>query len=151
MIISNSSCLIIFDKLGILDLLEKIYGEITIPRTVRDEVFASQIVPNWIEVIDVTQPVAYRILEKTLGPGESEAIALSLESNPDLLILDDLTARKIAQRLGIKITGVIGILLEAKRIGLITEIKKLLDEILKLDFRISKAIYDEALRLAKGK
>jgi predicted nucleic acid-binding protein len=85
------------------------YGKITIPGSVKKEVFKRKKAPDWIDVVEISQPVAYEILEKTLGQGESEAITLCLEAKADLLILDDLAARKTAQRLGIKVAGVIGI------------------------------------------
>ena len=149
MIVSNSSCLIILDKLGKLELLERLYTKVIIPVAVKSEVFKSKIKPYWIEVVEINQPIAPKILKKTLGNGESEAISLSLELNADLLIIDDLAARKVAQELGIKITGVVGILLTAKKIGLIQEIKSLLDNMLKHGFRISKAVYTGAIELAK--
>jgi predicted nucleic acid-binding protein len=148
MIVSNSSCLIILIRLEKLDLLQKMYGRITIPGSVKNEVFKRKKVPDWIDVVKITQPVAYEILEKTLGKGESEAITLCLEAKADLLIVDDLAARKTAQRLGIKVAGVIGILLEAKRVGLLPHIKDFLDQMMSLDFRISKTVYDDALELA---
>lgn len=148
-IVSNSSCLIILDKLGKLDILEKLYTKIVIPTAVKNEVFKYKEKPNWIEVVEITQPVVPKILEKSLGSGESEAISLCLELNADMLIIDDLPARRIAHELGIKITGVIGILLMAKKEGLISKINNLLDEMLKHDFRISKFIYDETLKLAR--
>lgn len=123
MIVSNSSCLRVLDKLGKLEILERLYTGITIPKAVKDEVFKDKTVPSWIEVVKIKQPIAPRILEKNLGHGESEAIGLSLELNADLLIVDDLAARRVAGELGIKITGVIGLLLEAKKKGLIENLK----------------------------
>ena len=58
-----------------------------------------------------------------MGNGESEAISLSLELNADLLIIDDLAARKVAQELEIKITGVVGIRLTAKKLALYQRLK----------------------------
>ncbi|HAS17965.1 MAG TPA: DUF3368 domain-containing protein [Nitrospiraceae bacterium] len=151
MIVSNSSCLIVLDKLGKLELLERLYTKITIPKAVKDEVFKGKSIPGWIGVVNIKQPIAPRILERNLGYGESEAISLSLELNTDLLIVDDLAARKVAVELGINITGVIGILLEAKKKGLVQNLKYYLDKMQKHDFRISKAAYDLALELAKEK
>ncbi|MBM4065264.1 MAG: DUF3368 domain-containing protein [Planctomycetes bacterium] len=148
-VVSNSSCLIILERLVQLDILEKLYTKIVIPTAVKNEVFEGKEIPNWIEVVEITQPIAPIILEKTLGMGESEAISLSLELNADLLIVDDLAARKVAHELEIKVTGVIGILLLAKKMGYVQEIKYFLNEMLKHDFRISKIIYEEALKLAK--
>lgn len=151
MIVSNSSCLIVLGKLRKLDLLQKMYGRITIPGAVKREVFKSKPAPKWIEVVEITQPIAHRILVKDLGDGESETIILGLELNADLLIVDDLAARRLSQSLGLKRTGTIGILLEAKRHGLIQEIRPILDEMLRRDFRVSRAVYDNALELAHEK
>jgi predicted nucleic acid-binding protein len=65
-----------------------------------------------------------------------------------LLVVDDLAARKTAQKMGLRVTGVIGVLLEAKRLGFLPVVKDLLDEMMELDFRISKTVYDDALKLA---
>ena len=151
MIVSNSSCLIVLGKLRKLDILQKMYGRIAIPGAVKREVFKSRPAPNWIEVIEITEPVAHRILEKTLGDGENEAIILGLELDAELLIVDDLAARRLAQSLGLRMTGTIGILLEAKRYGLIQEIRPVLDEMLRWNFRVSKTLYDNALELAHEK
>lgn len=147
MIVSNSSCLIILERLGKLELLQRLYTKIIIPTAVKKEVFRSKPKPEWIELVEIKQPVAPRVLEKNLGMGESEAISLYLELNADLLIIDDLAARKVATELGIRFTGVVGILLEAKKRGLIRNIKNLLDEMLKHDFRISKSVYDLVLEM----
>jgi predicted nucleic acid-binding protein len=60
-------------------------------------------------------------------------------------LLDDLRARKIAEARGIKIIGVLGILILAKEKKLIYKVKPLLDEIIRLDFRISKPLYEYVL------
>lgn len=148
MIVSNSSCLIVLEKLGKLDILQKLYGMIVIPPAVVDEVFRSTHKPDWIAVVKGKQPLASMILEKSLGDGESEAIALSLELKAKLLIIDDLAARKLATELNLKFTGVVGILLQAKDRGLISEVRVYLDQMLKHDFRISRTVYDDALALA---
>ena len=63
MIVSNSSCLIILDKLGKLELLERLYTKVIIPVAVKNEVFKSRIKPYWIEVVGINQPIAPKILE----------------------------------------------------------------------------------------
>lgn len=148
MIVSNSSCLIVLEKLGELDILQRLYGKIVIPPAVVDEVFRSTHKPDWMVVVKVKQPLASMILEKSIGDGESEAIALSLELKAELLIIDDLAARKLATELNLKYTGVVGVLLLAKGRGLISEVRTYLDQMLKHDFRISRTVYDDALELA---
>jgi hypothetical protein len=86
-------------------------------------------------------------LGEKLGKGESEVIALSLEEK-SVAVLDDYVARKTARELGLKVKGTLGILIDAKKEGKIKELKPLLDELIKKDFRISKKLYEKALELA---
>ena len=58
MIVSNSSCLIILDKLGRLAILKKLYGAVTIPKALKEEVFSDKKSPNWLRVVEIRQPAA---------------------------------------------------------------------------------------------
>ncbi|MEI6045131.1 MAG: hypothetical protein WCS37_12340 [Chloroflexota bacterium] len=78
--ISNSSPLIGLEQIGQLGLLESLFGTITIPTAVAQEVSSSVQLPTWITVRPLTQPLAARVLATSLGPGESEAISLALEA-----------------------------------------------------------------------
>jgi uncharacterized protein len=149
MIVTNSSCLIILQRLGKQDLLEEMFHRIVIPRAVSDEVFGGKDLPPWIEMREIQHPLSLGFFEKSLGKGESEAITLALELKADLLIVDDLAARLIAEKAGIKITGVIGVLLIGKKRGLIKSVKDAMDEMIKKDFRISEETYKSALVLAR--
>ncbi|KAA6301615.1 MAG: hypothetical protein EZS26_002221 [Candidatus Ordinivivax streblomastigis] len=88
------------------------------------------------------------LLEATLDRGESSAIALSIELGNTLLIIDDLKGRKEAKRLGLKITGTLGLLFSAKQKGLIPALKPYLDKLQAVDFRISPIIVQELLTLS---
>ncbi|GAB2497678.1 DUF3368 domain-containing protein [Algoriphagus taiwanensis] len=87
------------------------------------------------------------ILSISLDKGESSAIALCLEKNNPLLIIDDLKGRKFAQNLGIKVTGTLGIFILAKGKGLIPSIKPILEKVKKTDFRFSKSLENKILSL----
>ncbi len=150
-VISNSSSLIALSEIGKLNLLSKIFGEVIIPNAVEKEVYREKLPPKWIKVSSVTQQLASRILESGLGPGESEAICLSKEIDADILILDDLNARRVAEKLEINITGTLGILLLAKEKKLIKSIKPLMEELMKGGFRISDELYENMLDLAGEK
>lgn len=89
-----------------------------------------------------------KTLQTQFGNGESEAMALAIELN-ELLVLDDKKARRIAHQIGIEIIGTVGVLLRAKTKGIISTIKPILDELNAVDFRISPALYQQALRLAQ--
>ena len=81
--------------------------------------------------------------------GESEAIVLALEEKPNFVLIDDLKARKFAKMYGLQIIGTTGILLEAKKKGLIPEIKPLISELLINGIRISSRIIELTLEAAQ--
>lgn len=87
------------------------------------------------------------ILETQIDKGEASAIALAKESDDPLLILDDRKARKVADKLKLKITGTLGVIHKAKQMGVIKMVKPFLDKMLFTDFRISDSIIKEMLKL----
>ena len=89
--------------------------------------------------------IALKVLESNLEAGEGEAICLYEEMDADLLIIDDLEGRRVAERLGINITGTLGVLLLAKREKFIDKVKPLLDEIVGHGFRVADELYREIL------
>jgi predicted nucleic acid-binding protein len=82
------------------------------------------------------------------GQGEASAIALALELDDCTIILDDHKARRLADRLGLNVTGTLGVIIKAKRMGVIGSIRPLLDAIRNTDFRLSEGLEAEALREA---
>src|SRR6186713_1357353 len=96
-IISDSSCLITLSNIGELHLLKKVYDQITITRNIAAE-FGEEL-PEWIQ-IDAPKNSAYqKILEISLDEGEASAIALAVESEDPLLIIDEYQGRKYAKQL----------------------------------------------------
>lgn len=81
-----------------------------------------------------------------LDLGEASAIALALEMVDILLVLDDLKGRKEAERLGFRITGTLGILFKAKKVGLIPDLKSYVEKLKGVGFRLSPQIEEEILR-----
>jgi len=146
-IISDTSCFIILSKIGELDLLHKVYGQIVTTIEIASEY--GEILPEWVEIATVTDKYRQQLLEMQIDKGESSAIALALEIPDSTLILDDYKARKIAERLGIPYTGTIGVIIKAKLTGLIPSIKPLLEKIKRTNFRISLDIELQALSEAK--
>jgi len=84
---------------------------------------------------------------KLLKSGEAETIVQADELNVDGVLIDDLKARKIAKLRGLKVIGTIGILVDAKEKGVISELKPLLDLLISKKIRISKELYDHALKM----
>jgi predicted nucleic acid-binding protein len=103
---------------------------------------------DWLRVQSIQNSAVVAILKTQMDEGEAEAIALAMELGDVLLILDDKKARRVAQQIGLKVIGTVGMLLRAKRDGIITEIKPLLTALVQVDFRVSDGIIQEALRLS---
>jgi predicted nucleic acid-binding protein len=86
-------------------------------------------------------------LEKDSDSGESEAITLAVENNADVLLLDDKSARLIAANLGLNIIGIVGILIWAKKEGVIEQLSKELENLRKkANFRMSEDLIKRALQ-----
>ena len=144
-IISDTSSLILFHKIDELDILRKMYGELVITPEIAEE-FGEKI-PNWITIQEVKDKKYQRFLETQIDLGEASAIALAIEFDDVLLILDDLKARKLAVKLKFKITGTLGIIHKAKQNFIIDKIKPIIDKLLSTDFRVASHIVKEILRL----
>ncbi len=99
-VISDTSILIIFQKIDALYILEKVYGKLITTPEVEKE-FGDEL-PNWITVQQVKDKKYQLFLETQLDIGEASAIALAIELGNSTLLLDDLNARKIAQSLNLK-------------------------------------------------
>ena len=89
-----------------------------------------------------------KILQLLLDEGEAEAIVLALEANVSLVLLDDREARLQAKRLEFRVVGTLGILLRAKKLGLIKSLREELNKLKETGFRISESLEEEALKAA---
>lgn len=142
-IVSDTTCLILLHKVGELNLLQKLFHEIFTTQIVADE-FGGEL-PDWINIQNPIDRKNQMILETSLDKGEASAIALALEKENSLLIIDELKGRKFAKRLGLTITGTLGILAQAKKSGYIQLLKPLLDKVKETDFRLNHQLIDDAL------
>lgn len=145
-VIADTSCFILLDKIDSLHLSQKVFGIISTTLTIAEE-FGKQL-PDWVEIKSIVDLHYQDILELEVDKGEASAISLALEQEPALLILDDLKARKVAAKLHLTYTGTLGILLKAKELGLIESIKPLLDRIQQTNFRFSRNVLNEILKTA---
>jgi predicted nucleic acid-binding protein len=103
--------------------------------------------PRWVELRAPRQSDE-RILAAGLGPGETEVLSLGLETASPWLILDDLDARRLAHALGLRTLGTAAVLVEAKRAGLVTSVRPLLDALLERGFHLGPKLYETILRIA---
>ena len=157
-IVSNASPLISLARIGRLDLLERLYETVSIPEAVWREVVvegagepgAEAIASSgWIRRYEVANQPLVAALRQELDAGEAEAIALTLELGADLLLMDERLGREAAAHLGVSCVGVAGILIEAKRQGVVSRILPLLDALrTEADYRISDALYERMVRVA---
>ena len=143
--VTNSTCLIGLERIGRLDLLPQVFSTVFAPPTVATEVRTPA---SWLRIQAVQNSAVVATLKTQMDSGEAEAIALAMELGDVLLILDDKKARRVAGQIGLKVIGTVGMLLRAKRAGVIAEVKPLLTELLQANFRISDGIIQEALRLS---
>ena len=97
-IISDTSCLILLDNIGELSILNKLFGNITTTSEVAGEF--GRLLPPWIEIKEPSNKNYQSIIEASLDKGEASAIALAIELDNCLLIIDDLKGRKFAHQLG---------------------------------------------------
>lgn len=155
-IICNTSPIQYLHQLGLLHLLPALVHQVIVPTAVVKELeiglLQGVILPdlNQLAWITIRQPASIIALPLVtdLGPGETEVLALALESPDAIVILDDGLARQVAETVGIKLTGTLGILIDAKRAGLITEVAPLLDQLQALRFRLSAQTRAAVLKLA---
>ena len=154
-IVVNSGPLISLARIGLLDLLPKLFDEILIPDAVFREVTQDQRLPgalavkdaDWLKLGAISDREAVVRLSFWLDAGESEVLALAQEIGATAVI-DEKRARNLATSLGIPQTGTIGILLAAKRAGAIPEVTPRLDQLMSNGVRVSPRLYEEARRLA---
>jgi len=155
--ISNSSVLIALSTIQREGLLIQRFPEgVLVPRSVWHEVVeqgsgqkgADRIsgVP-WITVLDAKDTGLVSFLRLYLDEGEAEAIALFREVKADVLLLDEKDARRVARHNGFPVLGTVGILVWAKRAGLIDSLRVELDALRdEGDFWLSQQVCREALR-----
>lgn len=156
-VVSNTSPIFYLSTIGQLDLLGQLYNEIVIPKAVFNEIThvgntdaSAKAVPTtaWIKNQTATDQEFISTLRTELDAGEAEAIALAVELNAGRVLMDERLGRAIAMRLGLEVTGVLGILTAAKRNDLISEVKPLLDALVEqVGFWIDRQLYTEVLQV----
>ena len=140
-VVVDTSPLIALWRIGLIHLLPDMFGAISCPDSVKMEIDAGSakygsILLSSFEWLTIEPDPPMMQLRKELGAGETAAITLAYQVKAGLIILDDLAARLVAQELGLRVTGTIGILLAANEKNLITDVK--------IHFR---ALHDAGFRL----
>jgi hypothetical protein len=140
----------------LLHILPALSEQVTVPPAVVQELAVGQ--AQGVTLPDVTRLAWVRVrrpasepalpLITDLGPGETQVLMLALESRAAVVVLDDALARQVAEMLGLRLTGTLGLLLDAKRAGLVPAVAPLLARLQALRFRLAPHTRAAVLKLA---
>lgn len=155
-VIVNNTPLVALWVLNRLDLFRDLYGSAWIPEAVKDEFVATETTARriallqapWIQVVPVSNP-RLPLTYIGLDQGEAEVLALALEHSARLVIIDERKGRRYAQRLGLALTGTLGVLLLAKQEQLILKIAPLLEQLEQSGLHLSSDLTRKVLALAQ--
>jgi predicted nucleic acid-binding protein len=154
--ISNTSPLLYLHRIGSIHWLPQLFSEVWTPEAVRTELQAGLTVgynvPNpddysWLTIVDPkSTPSEWLVLD--LGAGEIAAMALALENQDRVVLLDDMLARRTAQAAGLQVWGTLKVLLEAKSHGLIDTVEPYVTQLRDSGMWISAEVKQRILKLA---
>jgi predicted nucleic acid-binding protein len=155
-VVSDSSPLINLARIGRLDLFPQLYDKLVVPEAVWREVVVEGVgqsgakeieAASWIQVRPAANRELVQALRQELDAGEAEAIALALQVGAELLLIDEHLGREIALYMGVRCIGLIGVLVEAKRKGLISGVRPLMDALRDVaGFWVDKVLYRRVLQ-----
>jgi len=158
-VVADTGPLIALARVGQLDLLRRLYGEIHVPTAVHAELaidsgrpgaeaLAAAFEAGWIDVQPARDLKAISELARLVDPGEAEAIVLAEQENARFLLIDDAKGRRVARGRGVAVVGVAGMLLAAKSRGALAAVGPTLDELSRVGYRLSAqlvaAVLDKA-------
>ena len=162
-VVSDSTPLITLMKAMRLDLLKGLYGEVILPDAVFREVTTNvnfsdeaELIKNsgFIKAVSVGDSSKVDYLQRVTGldRGESEAIIYADEVKADLLLMDEIAGRKVAQNMNIPMTGSLGVLIRAYQEKLISidEADRAISKIRSANRHISEKLLQSALRQIHG-
>ncbi|HEY9650848.1 MAG TPA: DUF3368 domain-containing protein [Coleofasciculaceae cyanobacterium] len=151
-VVSDTSPICYLLLINQIEILQVLYNVITIPQTVADELSASEspsVVKNWMtqppDWLQIQANTTIQSLElEKLDPGEREAILLAEQLQANLVILDDKAARRIALERGLKIIGLLGILKDAARAGLL-DLEITFEQLREVGFWVAPSLLERLL------
>jgi hypothetical protein len=157
-VVSNTTHLIGLASIERFDLLRRIFGELIIAQAVYDEAVVAGrevggakrevLAAGWIKTVHVKDRLAVEVLLDELDLGEAETIVLARELAADWVLMDEKKGRRKLTQLGLQKIGTVGILLKAKQVGLITELRPELDLLRQRGFGVSQGAIEAVLRQA---
>ena len=151
-VVSDTTCITNLMHIERLDILKSVFEQIIVPKQVYDELC---VLPKqktiletekWIICQEIQDRTLYEQVINDLDRGEAEAIALAHSLSADYLIIDERKGREIAESLGIKIIGLLGILVLAKQQNVISELKPLALDLISVGFHINPKLLARVLQ-----
>lgn len=156
-LVCDTSLLLYLGRMENEDLLQMLFEKVYVTKQVALELDAGRLLRSdtinprlfdWITLISISQGEMDALPPNRLGIGEQSVIAYAKIHANCVTGLDDRQARILAEHLGLKVVGMIGILLKAKRAGLLSSVRPFLEAAQAHGFRMAKELYEEAVRLA---
>jgi hypothetical protein len=159
LVVSNTSPILNLALIDRLSLIQEQFNTIIIPKGVLEELRVKENLPGskkildamdtkWLQVEEVQDSAMLRILKRELDAGEAETIALALENSAKWVLLDESEARRIAKDLGLRITGVLGILLRAFRQERIPSLRAEMERLREnAGFYIADQLFEDLLKI----
>ncbi len=154
--VSNTSPLLYLHRAGVLEWLERLFGEIWVPGAVVRELDEGRLrghdVPDpescaWVRIAD-PRGIPSEWFALDLGPGELAALSLAMENSSLVVLLDDESARRIAHAAGLNVWGTLRVLLEAKSQGMTPAIQPVIERLQNAGMWITGDIRTRILTLA---
>ncbi|WP_434045153.1 MULTISPECIES: DUF3368 domain-containing protein [Sorangium] len=155
-VVADTTPLLYLSRIGHLDVVRAVHREIVVPKTVWEElVVARPAEPGveslrsspWIRVNDEVERAGIEpALEASLDAGEAAAIALAEMLRADTILIDERRGRAVARARGLRIQGTLGLLVEARRTGVLGSLRAVLDDLANAGFRVNARLVTEALR-----
>ncbi len=153
-VVVNNTPLVGLWNLGRLDLLTALFESVVIPSAVEKE-FLAKGDPGRAEALRASGVTTISVRDTRLARGfvgvdigEAEVLALGHQLGSSLLLIDDKKARNLAERLGYKVTGTVGVLLAAKKTGLVEAVRPLLSGLQDSGLYLAPNLIEQALLLA---
>lgn len=140
LIVSDTSSIILLDKIGEVDILRQCFGDVYATSVVAREF--GILLPDWITVQDPTDKVRQAKLDATMDAGEASVLALAAELGDCYVLIGDNKARRYAEAIQQKYVGTLGLILRAKRLGVILAVRPLLEKVQQTNFWASDSLYE---------
>jgi uncharacterized protein len=150
LVVADTSPLIYLSRVGHLQVLAALFGQVVVPRTVWNEAVERR--PSAPGIDELRQPAWVRVVQDPvpgsdlgLDPGETAAILTAESLGADLLLIDERVGRKVAHERGLAVRGTLGVLVQARQSKVLPALEPVLDALVAQGFRIAPALIREAL------